>query len=79
MILVRLLAAAGLAVALLASAPASARDEIRIVGSSTVFPFATRCRGAVRQDFRASHAGYRVHGLGRRPEAVLRRHRRGAS
>lgn len=38
---IRLLTAAGLAVALLASAPASARDEIRIVGSSTVFPFAT--------------------------------------
>ncbi len=36
----RLLTAAGVAAALLASTPASARDEIRIVGSSTVFPFA---------------------------------------
>ena len=36
---IRMLTAAGVA-ALLASAPASARDEIRIVGSSTVFPFA---------------------------------------
>ncbi len=37
----RMLTAVGLAAVLLASSPASARDEIRIVGSSTVFPFAT--------------------------------------
>ncbi len=38
---IRTAAAVGLAAALALSAPASARDEIRIVGSSTVFPFAT--------------------------------------
>jgi len=38
---IRLLAVAGLAVAVLGSSPSMAREQIRIVGSSTVYPFAT--------------------------------------
>ena len=66
------------AATVLAAAPAGARDQIRIVGSSTVYPFAT----AVAEEFGRSSkfktpiiesTGHR-----RRPEAVLRRRRRAA-
>ena len=42
-----ILAASGIAAALLSSTPAEARDQIRIVGSSTVYPFTT----AVAENF----------------------------
>ena len=55
---------------------AQARDEIRIVGSSTVFPFST----AVAEQFGKSGSfktpSRRIHGHRRRHQAVLRRRRR---
>ena len=67
------LLAAAAAVALAgAASEAAARDQIRIVGSSTVYPFAT----VVAERFgKGSKYKVRIDRLGRRPEAVLRRHR----
>ena len=54
---------------------ASARDQLRIVGSSTVSVHDRRCR-AVRQGNRRQDTGDRVDRHRRRDEDLLRGHRR---
>ena len=58
------------------AAPAEARDQIRIVGSSTVYPFATVVAEEFGRTQQVQDADRREHRHRRRPQALLRRRRR---
>ena len=73
------LAAVASTVALMGGAQAQARDQIRIVGSSTVFPFTTAVAEQFGREGRLQDPGRRVHRHRRRHQAVLRRRRRRTS
>ena len=66
-----------LAAGTLAPSIASARDQIRIVGSSTVYPFATVVAEEFGRGSSIQDSDHREHRDGRWPEALLRRSRRG--
>ena len=73
----RLLMSAAAAALLAFAAEAQARDQIRVVGSSTVFPFSTAVAEQFGQQVRPEDARGREHRHRRRHQAVLRRRRRG--